>query len=84
MKKQNLLVELTLLFAMLLILGAAADAQVARKFDRIRRLGGDSISHADRSRGSAKSSAGVIHASGAAASAIHADRTRRETGDRHS
>ena len=43
MKKQNLLVELTLLFAVLLTLGAAADAQVARKVDRIGRLGGDSI-----------------------------------------
>jgi uncharacterized membrane protein len=42
MRKQNLLVELTLLFAVLLTLGAA-DAQVARKVDRINGLGDDSI-----------------------------------------
>jgi uncharacterized membrane protein len=43
MKKQKLLVEFTLLFAVLLTLGAVADAQVARKFDRFSRFGGDGI-----------------------------------------
>jgi uncharacterized membrane protein len=42
MKKQNLLVELTLLLAVLLTVGAT-DAQVARRFDRVGRPGGDSI-----------------------------------------
>jgi len=42
MKKQKLLAGVTLLFAVLLTLGTA-QAQVARKFDRIRRLGHDEI-----------------------------------------